>query len=271
VKIKDAKNNDSILLLPLGVDADGRMVKLDLGNAPNLLISGATGSGKTVLLYSIISNLITRNSADELKLILVDRLIAELRPYDGIPHLLTPLFSEPSQIIAALNWATKEADRRLKLLGKYEKEDVDEPNFANELDSMPHIVVIIDEYADVMIEHAREFERCAMKLRRMPKAVGVHLIIATQHPSARVITNNIKASFPARIATYTTNQEDSLMIIGQPGAENLPDKGDMLLICPGANKPVRLQGSYLCDEDVRDIGIAARAKGNPEYNTEVVK
>ena len=273
---KEVQGKGTKLTFVLGRDVSGDIVVADLGKAPHLLVAGATGSGKSVMVNTLITSLLYRNSPSEMKLILVDPKRVELSSYDDIPHLLTPVIkgSEPEQVmqaISALKWAVAEMDRRYRLLQDHGKRGIDEFNAQKDVDSMPYIVIVVDEFADLMVVAGKDIEMLIQRLTQMARAVGIHLVLATQRPSVNVITGVIKANVPSRIALTTTSQEDSRTIIGMAGAEKLLGKGDMLFMSPSFIKPKRVQGVWLSEEEVKAVADYLRDAREPEYDDEILK
>jgi S-DNA-T family DNA segregation ATPase FtsK/SpoIIIE len=246
---------NSKLAIALGRDAAGEPAVADLARMPHALIAGATGSGKSVAINTIILSLLMNNSPDELRMILVDPKRVELTGYNGLPHLLTPVITEPKDTVTALKRMVEEMERRYKLLASVGKRNIEqynaEPNLAE--GKLPFIVVIIDELADLMMASAREVESKIVRLAQMARAVGIHLIVATQRPSVDVITGLIKANIPTRIAFAVTSQVDSRTIIDSPGAEKLLGYGDMLYLSTEVLKPKRIQGAYASEKEVENV------------------
>jgi S-DNA-T family DNA segregation ATPase FtsK/SpoIIIE len=245
----------SRLGIVLGLDAAGDPAVADMARMPHLLIAGATGSGKSVCINSIIVYLLLNNSPEELRLILVDPKRVELTGYNGLPHLLTPVITEPKDTVRALAWCVEEMDRRYKLFANCGKKNIDSYNQDPELGTgpLPYIVLIIDELADLMMVAAREVEGSIVRLAQMARAVGIHLIIATQRPSVNVITGLIKANVPTRIAFAVASQVDSRTIIDMGGAEKLLGYGDMLYVTTDIGRPRRLQGVYVSEKDINYV------------------
>ena len=254
----------------LGRKITGEPVVIEITQTPHLLIAGATGSGKSVCVNSLISSLLYRRSPKEVRLILVDPKIVELRVYNGIPHLLTPVITEPKKTIKALEFCLYEMDRRYKLLNAlavrniaaYNRKIV-ELKLARE--RLPYIVVVIDEFADLMTTVGKELETLLARLAAMARAVGIHLVLATQRPSANVITGIIKSNIPTRIAFMVASQIDSRIIIDETGAEKLLGRGDMLFAPGWDPNSVRIQGAFLSDEEVERIVAFAKTQGAPDY------
>jgi len=227
---------------------------------PHLLIAGATGSGKSVTIHAIITSLLFRNPPNNLKFIMIDPKRVELTLYNKIPHLLTPVITEPKKAILALKWAAKEMDRRYDILEKSSVRDIDSyhqsilsKNKDGDVDPMPYIVVIIDELADLMQAYPRELESAVVRLAQMSRAVGIHLLLSTQRPSVNVITGLIKANIPARIALQVASQVDSRTILDSAGAEKLLGQGDMLFLSGEMSKPVRIQSAYIAEKEVKSV------------------
>ena len=240
------------LTVCLGKDVAGKPWIADLGRMPHLLVAGATGSGKTVCLNTIILSLLYQNSSDELKLILVDPKRVELPVYNGIPHLLTQSITEVPKTINALKWTIGEMDRRFDTLSKSGKRDISSYNESAE-EKMPYLVLIIDELADLMVASASEVEASIIRLAQMSRAVGIHLIVATQRPSVDIITGLIKANITSRIAFSVASATDSRTILDTSGAEKLVGRGDMLFLSSELSKPKRIQGCYVGDNDIRRV------------------
>ena len=273
----------------IGKDISGEPVVGKLNKMPHLLIAGQTGSGKSVMINTLLTSLLYRNSPSDMKLILVDPKQVEMAPYDDIPHLLTPVIVEPEKTISALKWAVNEMERRYKLLAQEKVRDItsynsrikqrgkhiaveDEDGNMLEVDEgkMPYIVIVIDELADLMMVAARDVEALIVRLAQKARAVGIHLVLATQRPSVDVITGLIKANVPARIAFTVASQVDSRTILDQAGAEKLLGQGDMLLKTADMGKPTRVQGAWVMDEEVIKITDHLRMQSAPQYNDEII-
>ncbi len=249
---KEFRSRPSNLTFCLGKDVAGVPWVRDLGKMPHLLVAGATGSGKTVCLNTIILSLLFENSPDDMKLMLIDPKRVELPVYNGIPHLLTPAITEVPKIINALKWALGEMERRFTLLSGAGKRDIGSYNETAE-EKMPFIVIVIDELADLMVASASEVETAIIRLAQMSRAVGIHLIVATQRPSVDVITGLIKANITARIAFSVASAVDSRTILDQPGAEKLVGRGDSLFISSDLSQPKRIQCCYVSDREIRKV------------------
>ncbi len=261
----------SNLRVVLGRDVSGNARIADLAEMPHLLVAGATGSGKSVGINTFLLSLIYQNSPNDLRLILVDPKRVELVPYNGIPHLLTPVINDPEKTISALKWAVGEMTRRYIELSKAKVRNIKEYNATKPPEKMPYIVIVIDELADLMMVAQKEVEGAIMRLAQMARAVGIHLILATQRPSVNVITGVIKANIPTRLSFAVTSGVDSKTILDGVGAEDLLGQGDMLFIPPGESKPVRIQGSFISTDEVRKVtnAIKLNLEEEPEYNDEI--
>jgi S-DNA-T family DNA segregation ATPase FtsK/SpoIIIE len=258
------------LTFVLGRDVSGTPMSADLGAMPHLMIAGATGSGKSVMINALLTSMLYRNSPESMKLILVDPKRVELGLYNKIPHLLTPVIVEPEKCISALKWAVAEMEKRYKLLEDVGNRNIVEYNKAHKEDAMPYIVIVIDELADLMVLAAADVEGLIVRLAQMARAVGIHLVLATQRPSVDVITGLIKANIPARLAFSVASQVDSRTILDQMGAEKLLGKGDMLFMSPEFIKPRRIQGVFISEKETKEITDYLRSAREPQYNDEVL-
>ncbi len=249
---KSFKERNSNMMIALGKDVAGNAWLYNLSKMPHLLVAGATNSGKSVCLNALIISLLYQNDPENLRFIMVDPKRVELPVYNGIPHLLTPVITEVSKTINSLKWCLNEMDRRYDLLNKLACKNVASYNLKS-AEKLPYIVFIIDELADFMMTAGREMEAAIIRLAQMSRAVGIHLILATQRPSVDVITGLIKANIPARIAFSVASLVDSKTILDQSGAEKLLGQGDMLFTSADVAKPKRLQGAFVSDEEINDI------------------
>ena len=278
---------DEPLGFAIGKDIAGSAVVGELNKMPHLLIAGQTGSGKSVMINTLLCSLLYRNAPSDMKLILVDPKQVEMAPYADIPHLLTPVIVEPEKTISALKWAVNEMERRYTLLAEEKVRDIasyntkirnkavgvtDADGNIQQVDEgrMPYIVIVIDELADLMMVAARDVEGLVVRIAQKARAVGIHLVLATQRPSVDVITGLIKANIPARIAFTVASQIDSRTILDQPGAEKLLGSGDMLIKTATMPKPKRIQGAWVMDEEVTKITEHLRMQSAPQYNDEIV-
>lgn len=266
----------SKVALALGKDISGRTVIADLKKWLHLLVAGATGSGKSVCLNCIIASILFRAKPDEVKLMMIDPKRVELAVYDGIPHLISPVVTDPKKAAAALRWAVLEMERRYELFAELGVRNIDmyqelPPQNAKgeEREELPYIVVIIDELADLMMVAAAEVEDAICRLAQMARAAGIYLVIATQRPSVDVITGLIKANVPSRIAFAVSSQVDSRTILDMGGAERLIGRGDMLYYPLGAAKPVRAQGAWISDSEIEALVNFWKRQGEPVYNEEI--
>ena len=264
----------SKLAFALGEDIAGKAVVTDIGKMPHLLIAGATGSGKSVCINTLITSLLYKSSPEEVKLILIDPKVVELSVYNGIPHLLIPVVTDPKKAAGALNWAVREMLERYQRFAEHNVRDIKSYNAMksekDETDLMPQIVIVIDELADLMMAAPSEVEDSICRLAQMARAAGLHLIIATQRPSVDVITGVIKANIPSRLAFAVSSGIDSRTILDSIGAEKLLGKGDMLFCPIGMNKPVRIQGAFVTDKEVESIVNFVKQGRNHKYDKEMI-
>jgi DNA segregation ATPase FtsK/SpoIIIE, S-DNA-T family len=258
------------LAFGIGKDISGQGVFGELDSMPHVLVAGQTGSGKSVMINTLLTSLLYRNSPADLKMILVDPKQVELTPYNHIPHLLTPVITEPEKCISALKWAVNEMERRYTLLAEKGKRNIQGYNSSNKDDHMPYIVIVIDELADLMMLAARDVEALIVRIAQKARAVGIHLVLATQRPSVDVITGLIKANIPARIAFTVASQVDSRTIIDQIGAEKLLGKGDMLITTASNPKPRRVQAAFVDEHEIGKVTDFIKMQSPPDYNDEVV-
>jgi S-DNA-T family DNA segregation ATPase FtsK/SpoIIIE len=265
--------NKSKTVVSLGLDVSGQAVVADISKMPHLLIAGTTGSGKSVLINTIISSILFRSSPEEVKFIMVDPKRVELTPYSDIPHLLTPVITDVSKVVNALKWGVVEMERRYRLFQEMGVKSIAGYNEQSGFQAMPYIVIIIDEMADIMMSKtANEVEENIVRLAQMARAVGIHLVLATQRPSVNVLTGIIKANIPARIAFQVTSMIDSRVIIDTPGAEKLLGKGDMLFVPPDIAKPKRIQGAFVSDKEIKSLITFIRSTGiQPQLDETVTK
>ncbi|CAN5437328.1 hypothetical protein BH10PAT3_BH10PAT3_2090 [soil metagenome] len=263
-------NMSNPLGVVIGKDISGTAVVGALDKMPHLLVAGQTGSGKSVMINALLTSLLYRNSPADLKLILVDPKQVEMAPYEDIPHLLTPVITEPEKCISALKWAVAEMERRYRTLAEAKKRNIAEYNELKKEEGMPYIVIVIDELADLMMMAARDVEALIVRIAQKARAVGIHLVLATQRPSVDVITGLIKANIPARIAFTVASQVDSRTIIDGVGAEKLLGMGDMLYSTADMPKAKRVQGALITDEETQKLTDFLRMQRPPQYDDEVV-
>ena len=271
---KEFKNSASPLSIALGIDIAGNMVVADLTRMPHLLIAGSTGSGKSVCVNAIITSFLYRSTPEEVKLILIDPKVVELAEYNGIPHLLMPVVTEPKKAAGALGSAVAEMEKRYKLFAETGVREIKSYNKLAEtredLEKLPYVAIIIDELADLMMVAGKEVEDYICRIAQKARAAGMHLIVATQRPSVDVITGLIKANIPARIAFAVSSQIDSRTILDGGGAEKLLGMGDMLYLPLGASKPIRVQGTYVRDEEIGKVIDFIKTDYIVNYNEEMI-
>ncbi len=260
----------STLVLALGKDILGGSTVTDLAQIPHLLIAGATGSGKSVGLNSMICSILINATPEEVKFIMIDPKMLELSVYDGIPHLIAPVVTHPKQAAAALHWAVEEMERRYRRLAEHGVRGIAGYNHAHPAHRLPYIVVVIDELADLMLVARRDVEDALTRLAQMARAAGIHLLVATQRPSVDVLTGIIKANFPARISFQVSSRTDSRTILDAIGAERLLGKGDMLFLPPGTSKLLRIHGAYVSEAEIKRLVEALRTQQAPVYDVSIV-
>ncbi|MDA1060643.1 MAG: DNA translocase FtsK 4TM domain-containing protein [bacterium] len=259
----------SKLTLPLGRNVSGIPIVSTLDSMPHLLIAGATGSGKSVAVNAFLTSLLYQNSPKDLKFILIDPKRVELRAYNSIPHLLSPVIQDPEKAAISLRWVVSEMIRRYSQLSDNKVRNIQEFNDLKNINNLPRIIVVIDELADLMMAAGKEVEASICRIAQMARAVGIHLIVATQRPSVDVITGLIKANIPARISFAVSSQIDSRTIIDGVGAEDLLGRGDMLYLPTGQNKPVRIQGIFVSTEEVERVTNRVKLTIEPEYDDDI--
>ena len=269
------KNHKSKLAFALGKDVSGEEIVTDIAKMPHVMIAGATGSGKSVCINTLIASIIYKAKPSDVKLIMVDPKIVELSVYNGIPHLMIPVVTDPKKAAGALAWAVQEMENRYTKFAAKGVRDLAGYNDAVEkedtLGKLPHIVIIIDELADLMMVAKNDVEGAICRLAQKARAAGMHLVIATQRPSVDVITGLIKANIPSRIAFAVSSQIDSRTILDQVGAEKLLGKGDMLFFPTGAPKPVRVQGAFVSDKEVEKIVDFLKSNGETTYRDDITE
>lgn len=265
------QNLKSPLRLALGKNVNNEYVTTDLKKMPHLLIAGATGSGKSVCMNTILVSLLYQNAPEDLRFILIDPKRVELNAYRGIPHLLTPVITDPDKAILALRWAVAEMNHRYKQLESAGEVNIESFNKKKPEEKMPYIVVVIDELADLMMVASKEIEASICRIAQMARAVGIHLIVATQRPSVDVITGLIKANIPARIAFTVSSGIDSRTILNRQGAESLLGAGDMLYQDPNNVRLIRIQGIYVSSDEIKSVTNEIKLTTPPEYQTDIME
>ena len=281
LETEEFQKSTSKIAFAAGRDIAGKVVVADIMKMPHLLIAGATGSGKSVCINTLIMSILYKADPDEVKLIMIDPKVVELSVYNGIPHLMIPVVTDPKKASGALNWAVVEMDKRYRLFAEYNVRDLRgynekvsevEKQIKNgeKPEKMPQIVIIVDELADLMMVAPGEIEEAICRLAQLARAAGIHLVLATQRPSVNVITGLIKANMPSRIAFSVSSGVDSRTIIDMNGAEKLLGKGDMLFYPSGYQKPARVQGAFVSDKEVQNVvEYLVTKNGNAVYNEEV--
>ena len=259
----------------LGKDVAGEDVVTDIAKMPHVLIAGSTGSGKSVCINTLVTSILYKAKPNEVKLVMIDPKVVELSVYNGIPHLLIPVVTDPKKAAGALSWAVQEMVNRYSLFAGKGVRDIKGYNEAVEKEDgvgkLPQIVIIIDELADLMMVAAKDVEDAICRLAQMARAAGMHLVIATQRPSVDVITGIIKANIPSRIAFAVSSQVDSRTILDMVGAEKLLGKGDMLFYPTGASKPTRVQGAFVSDKEVESLVEFLKKDGEASYNEDILE
>ncbi len=271
VSSQEFQNSEAKLTIALGKDIAGAAVVSHLDDMPHMLIAGTTGSGKTVCVNSVILSLLMRYTPNELKFVMIDPKMVELAPFNGLPHLLCPVVTESKKAAGALNWVVNEMERRYKLLAELGVRNIRGYNEKNKEQNLPYIVVIIDEFADLMVVARDQVESAVTRLAQLSRAVGIHLVLATQRPSVDVITGVIKANMPARISFKVASKVDSRTVLDMNGADKLLGKGDMLFLRPQDSKPIRAQGALVTDLEIERVVDFIKAQAAPVYDEEIVK
>ncbi len=269
---EEMKKTNSKLAVALGLNVSGKPVVIDIARMPHALIAGATGSGKSVAINAFIASILFRASPDEVKFIMIDPKRVELSQYNDIPHLITPVITEANKVLGTLTWAVDEMTKRYKLFSEVGVRNIEAFNEMSGFTAMNYIVIVIDELADIMLLAPAPVEEAITRLAQMARAVGIHLILATQRPSVNVITGLIKANIPTRIAFNVSSMIDSRVILDTPGAEKLLGRGDMLYIPPEQAKPTRVQGTFVADHEIRKLIDFIKAQGRtPAFVEEIAQ
>ena len=269
----EAKRHPSKIAVGLGKDNSGRYIVADIAKMPHVLIAGQTGSGKSVCINSIITSILYRATPEEVRMILIDPKVVELSIYNDIPHLIAPVVTDPKKAASALDWAVAEMGMRYKKFAERDVRDIKGYNKKLQPGEkiMPQMVIVIDELADLMMVCPGEVEDSICRLAQLARAAGMHLVIATQRPSVNVITGIIKANIPTRIAFSVASQVDSRTMIDHGGAEKLLGNGDMLFVPSGINKPLRVQGAWVSDEEVHAVVSYIKDRSETTYDEDVVE
>ena len=272
---KEYQNSTSKMPMALGKTISGDIIVSSIDKMPHMLIAGATGSGKSVCINTLIMSILYKSSPEDVKMILIDPKVVELKIYNNIPHLAIPVVTDSKKASAALNWAVREMERRYSLFSDNQVRDIkgyNEKQKIDELEKLPYLVIIIDELSDLMMVSANEVESYICRLAQMARACGIHLIVATQRPSVDVITGTIKANIPSRISFQVSSQIDSRTILDASGAETLLGRGDMLFNPSGVSKPIRIQGCFVSDSEVEAVVNSIKEQSNDViYDEEIIR